>query len=25
VEERGTIARQTASLNLDRSVVRSWD
>ncbi|MEN9706133.1 MAG: hypothetical protein RLZZ393_2012 [Pseudomonadota bacterium] len=25
VEERGAIARQTASLNLDRSVVRSWD
>lgn len=25
VDERGAIAQQTASLNLDRSVVRSWD
>jgi tetratricopeptide (TPR) repeat protein len=25
VEERGSIARQTASLNLDLSVVRRWD
>jgi tetratricopeptide (TPR) repeat protein len=25
VEERGAIAQQTASLNLDRSVVRRWD
>jgi len=25
VEARGTIARQTASMNLDRAVVRNWD
>ena len=25
VEERSSIARQTASMNLDRAVVRSWD